>query len=145
LDAIIKWNEGLQFKGSGWSNHGVTIDTDPSHDGLGQGPSPVELLLMSVAGCTGMDVVSILNKMKVKYDRFEIGITGERAEEHPRLYHNMTLVYQIWGADIDEKKFNKAIDLSMNRYCTVSNTLKQGIDINYRYEVNPENEMEVES
>jgi len=139
LDAVVRWtSQGLQGVGSGKSGHGVLLDADPSVHGRDQGARPVELFLISLCGCTGMDVVSILGKMRVAFEQLEVRATGQREDEHPKRFTAIELNYRIWGSTIDEEKLVKAIELSLDRYCPVANTLKQAVELTYRYEVNPE-------
>ncbi len=100
----------------------------------GSGPTPMSLLLMAFGGCTGLDVVSILEKMRVRLDDLEIDVKGERSEEHPKTYESIELVYRIRG-DVDEEKARRAIDLSMDKYCSVGAMLKNSADVTYRVEI----------
>jgi len=140
LDAKVRWAGGLQFVGTGDSGHGVLVDSAPDVGGFDQAARPVELLLVSLCGCTGMDVVSILNKMRVAFDRFEVGAHGTRRQEHPKTFERIDLTYRIWGETIDEDKLVKAIDLSLERYCPVANTLKGVADVSYHFVINPDGE-----
>jgi len=137
LDAIVRWTQGLQFVGNGKSEHGVLIDADPDVGGLDLAARPLELMVLALCGCTAMDVVSVLNKMRVHYTRFEVGAASERANEYPKIFKSIELVYQIWGDDIEEEKLVKAINLSMERYCPIANTLKKTVKLTYRYHINP--------
>ncbi len=138
MDVLVRWeSNSLQGVGVGSSGHGVLIDSaDPAAGGRAQAASPVELLLMSLCGCTGMDVVAILGKMRVGLERLEVGALGVREAEHPRRFTRITLVYRAWGA-VEEAKLTKAIELSLTRYCPVANTLKGSIELDYRFEINP--------
>jgi putative redox protein len=141
MDVVIRWNEGLQFKGNGSSGHEVVLDSSKDVGGLDQAARPVEMMLLSLCGCTGMDVVSVLNKMRVSYDRFEVGVSGQRETDYPKRFTALELNYHIWGSDIDEEKLLKAINLSLDRYCPIANTLKHALDLTFKYEINPENAM----
>jgi len=141
MDVVVRWNEGLQFKGTGSSGHEVVADAACDLGGLDQAARPVELLLVSLCACTGMDVVSILNKMRVPFSRFEVGAVGKRREEYPKSFTDIEMVYRIWGPGVDEDKLRKAVDLSMDRYCTVSNTLKPAVNLTFRYEIDPEDDL----
>lgn len=83
-----------------------------------------------------MDVVSILRKMQVNFTRFEMEIQGERAPEYPKNFTKIQIVYKIWG-DVPEEKVKRAIDLSLEKYCSVSNSLKPKAEISYTYQINP--------
>ncbi len=138
MDAKVRWAGGLQFVGDSDSGHGVLVDSTPDVGGFDQAARPVELLLVALCSCTGMDVVSILHKMRLSFERFEVGAHGTRREEHPKTFERIELVYRLWGEKIDTDKLTKAIDLSLERYCPVANTLKGVAEIAYRYELNPE-------
>ena len=126
------WKDKMAFN-SQLGNHMVRMDTTPEM-GDDSGPSPKQLVLAGLAGCTGMDVVSLLKKMRVDYTGFEIDIETELTEEHPKVFSEITMVYRVFGKDLDEKKVEKAITLSQDRYCGVSAMLKKNSAVNYRIE-----------
>lgn len=113
------------------------VDADPSVGGKNQGPTPKSLMLNALAGCTGMDVVAILNKMQMPFDRFEIKIDGETTDSHPKVFGSIAVVYQFWGSELDEKKIEKACQLSQTKYCGVSATLREVGDVTWKVEINP--------
>ncbi len=132
----VKFVDGMTFIGKGDSNHWVVIDGAETVGGSNAGTRPMELVLVALGGCTGMDVVSILRKKRVKFDKFEIKITGERAEEHPKVYTKVDIEYTIYGKDIKEKDVEQAIELSQSKYCSVSAILKKsGAELNYTYKI----------
>lgn len=131
------WTRGLQFVGESSSGHGVIMDDRKESGGSDVGPSPVELALLGLAGCTGMDVVSILKKKRVAFTRFEVVTEGEVLREPYKHLKRIELVYRIWGDDIREKDLEHAIQLSKNKYCTLSNTLSGRAEIAHRCEINP--------
>lgn len=100
--------------------HNITIDLDPADGGNSTGPRPKALMLVSLAGCTGVDVVMILNKMRVEFSDFSIDIEGELTDTEPKVYHTVKLTYKIKVKKEDESKVEKAVDLSQNKYCGVS-------------------------
>lgn len=126
MEAVLKWVDGLKFIGVPDSGRIITIDKE--------GPTPMELLLLSLGGCTGMDVVSILEKMGVKPIGFEVRIKAERAKEHPRVYTRIELEYLARG-DVPEDKLARAIQLSWERYCSVSAMLRPKVKLEYHYRV----------
>lgn len=132
----VRWTGGMQFVGIPNSGHAVLLDAAKEGGGLDSAPRPTELLLIAQGGCTGMDVVAILRKMKVDFSDFEMEIEGERSEEHPKFIKKIHIVYKIWG-DVPEERFKKAIELSLDKYCSVGNTLKGKAEITYSYEINP--------
>ena len=113
------------------------VDADSSVGGKNQGPTPKALMLNALAGCTGMDVVAILNKMQMPFDHFEIKIDGETTDSHPKVFGSIDLVYQFWGSELDEKKIEKACQLSQTKYCGVSATLREAGEVNWKVELNP--------
>jgi putative redox protein len=135
----VVWNQGLQFVGTSGSGHGIVVDTGPDDGGFGAGPSNIELVLIALCGCTGMDVVSILGKKRVAFEDFEVEGEAEVTAEPPKRFTRIELVYRIWG-DVPESALRQAIELSQEKYCTVSNSLKGQAEVSYRYEINPERE-----
>lgn len=113
------WKQNLQFESDNPSGHKVLIDTSVENGGQNSGLAPKAMMLSSLAGCSGLDVVSILNKMKVEIDDFKITTTGELTEEHPKYYHIVHVVYQFYGKELPQKKLKKAVDLSVEKYCGV--------------------------
>ncbi len=134
----VKKVEGLKLVGESYSGHSVVIDTKKDVGGSGTAPSPMEYLLIALGGCTLMDVISILKKMGVKYDEIEIEVEGKRKEEHPKYFEEVNLNYIIKGENVDIEKVKRAIDLSLEKYCSVSNNLKPKTKINYNIEIKKE-------
>ena len=99
------------------------------------GVSPMEMLLLGAAGCTGIDVISILEKKRKKIDNFQIKVRGLRAKEHPRVYTKIEVVYLLWGQNLDTKSVEQAIELSENKYCSASAMLGAVAQIKSRYEI----------
>jgi putative redox protein len=102
------------------NGHEVLMDTTADDGGDDSGPSPKRLMLASLAGCTGMDIVPILNKMKVSYSDFSIDVDADVTEEHPRIYNRVKITYKIKMAAADRPKMEKAVALSQEKYCGVS-------------------------
>ncbi len=119
--------EGMRFLAE-TDTHSITLESD--YLNVQKAPAPMEAFLMSLGGCTGMDVVAILMKMKQPPRKFEIEIKGERAKEHPKVYTKVYIRYTLWGVDYEKAK--KAVDLSQNKYCPVSAMLRRsGAEIDY--------------
>ncbi|MCS7228619.1 MAG: OsmC family protein [Candidatus Kryptonium sp.] len=139
----VKFVDGMTFIGKGESNHWVVMDSAESVGGTNAGTRPMELVLIALGGCSGMDVVSILKKKRVKFDKFEMKISGERAEEHPKVYTKVDVEYIIYGRGINPKDVEHAIELSQTKYCSVSAILKKsGAQVNYTYKIiQPETEV----
>jgi putative redox protein len=99
------------------------------------GPAPMELLLLSIGGCTLMDVVSILKKKRQRFSRLSVQVTGDRAEEHPKIFTQIHVKYLVTGRGIDAKAVERAIELSQTKYCSVSAMLRQAAQITTSYQV----------
>lgn len=134
----LNWIEGMSFE-SEVNGHKITIDADETVGGENKGPRPKPLMLLSLAGCTGMDVVSILKKMRVELDNFEIEVETEMTEEHPKHYNKINVIYKFWGKDLPLDKLEKAVNLSDERYCGVSAVYKKAIEMTNEIKINPEN------
>ena len=133
--AYLKQVKGITFAGKTNSNHWITMDGPEDYGGSNAGTSPKELLLLSLAGCTASDVVSILQKKRVKLDDFEINISAEMTEDHPKVFTKIDLEYVFYGQDIKAKDVERAIDLSQTTYCGVTAMLKKAMEINHTYKI----------
>lgn len=122
--------DGMAFE-THVDGHHLLYDADQKVGGMDRGPKPKPMLLVSLAGCTGMDVISLLKKMRVDYDDFKIEITGKLTDEHPKYYHEINIKYHVWGNNVDQSKVKKSVDLSQERYCGVSYMLSKAAQINY--------------
>jgi putative redox protein len=129
----INWAKGMAFE-TEMFDHKLVVDADSRFGGEGKGPRPKPLLLLSLAGCTGMDVVSLLDKMRVDIDDFKIIVQAELTDEHPKYYHKIHLIYQFKGHDLNTAKIEKAVNLSQDKYCGVSYMLKKAADITFEIE-----------
>ncbi|ADK80605.1 OsmC family protein [Sediminispirochaeta smaragdinae] len=129
-----EWKGGMAFEAD-VTGHTIVMDADASSGGNDTGSRPKPLLLAALGGCSGMDVVSILKKMQEPLTWFNMEIEGQAAEEHPRYYTEVTIVYQFKKGDgLDEAKVEKAVRLSQERYCGVSAQLSKGAQVNWRIE-----------
>ena len=111
--------------------HHLTADADGSHGGTGYGPSPRSLMLSALSGCTGMDVVAILGKMQMPYDSFALEISATGADQHPHVFTEVHITYLFTGAEVDTTKVEKAVKLSLEKYCPVAATLKHTATITW--------------
>lgn len=137
-EIIVKNVGGITFIGRGKSKHWVAMDGPENFGGSEAATRPMELFLISLAGCTGADVASLLQKMRVNYDKFEIYVDSERAQEHPKTYTKIDLKYKFWGKNLeaDKDKIEKSIDLSQNKYCSISTMIRAAnIPLNHSYEL----------
>ena len=119
------WKQNMLFESDNPSGHKVLIDTSPEHGGENKGLGPKALMLSSLAGCSGLDVVSLLKKMRAEVDDFKMVVHGELTEEHPKYYHKVAVEYHFYGSDLQEDKINKAVKLSIDQYCGVMEMFRQ--------------------
>ena len=129
---------GVTFNGLTNSNHWVPMDGPKEFGGSDAGIRPKELLLLALAGCTGSDVASMLGKMREPLTRFEVHIEADMAEEHPKVYTDIRVIFKLWGDEIKTANVEKAINLSTEKYCAVSAMLKPAVNISESYQINPE-------
>jgi len=129
-ETSAKWQGKMAFQAS-LNGHKFFLDAEEKHGGQNKGVRPKPLLLTSLAGCTGMDVVSILNKMRIKNYEFNIEVKGYLTEEHPKYYHKIDLFFNFKGSALPEDKIKKAIELSQTRYCGVTTMLQKAAQIQY--------------
>jgi len=115
----VKWKDKMAFDAS-VNGHIIPLDADERVGGENHGARPKPLTLVSLGGCTGMDVISILNKMRVQPDDFNVNVSGELTEEHPKYFHKIHIIYTFKGKDLPMEKLEKAINLSQDRYCGVT-------------------------
>ncbi len=132
------WRQGMTFDGTTTTGHHLVIDAIPPN-GSDNGPKPIELLLTALAGCTAMDVLSILQKKREPLVGLEVYVEGVRAQEHPRVYTDIQVVYRVRG-NVNPEAVARAIELSENKYCGVSAMLRPTARITTRYEIEPANE-----
>lgn len=132
-----KWIDGLQMLSEAETGHGLPLASRLNNDEILHGIRPVELILHALAGCSGMDVISILNKMKQPVEKFWIEVEGERANEHPKVFTKIQITYYFQGKGIEPDKVERAIQLSHDKYCSVSAMLKNACEITSSYRINP--------
>jgi len=111
------------------SGHKFVIDADESVGGEDKGPRPKPLMLVALAGCTSMDVVSILKKMRIEFDDFKVYVEGDTTDEHPKYYKEMHVIYEFTGKNLPLEKLQNAVNLSEERYCGVSALYKKVIPV----------------
>jgi putative redox protein len=133
--AFVKQVQGITFVGKTDSNHWITMDGPEDFGGSNAGIRPKELILISLAGCTGSDVASILQKKRVKLDGFEMNITADVAEEHPQVFTKISLEYVFYGKNLPVKEIERAIELSQTKYCSVTAMLQKAMPIEHSYRI----------
>lgn len=135
MKVTVKQSDGLTVIARGESNHWVVLDGSREFGGNEAGTKPVEMLLISLAACTAMDVISLLNKMRVDFNRLEVEVDSEREGEHPKVFKSIHLHYFIYGKNPDEKKIEKAIEKSQTKYCSVTAMLEKAVKITSSYTI----------
>ena len=118
--ATLRLDTGLAFLATSGSGHTVRLDTHAEDGGADSGPSPVELVLMAVGGCAGIDVISILRKMRQDVTDYRVEVRGVRAETHPKVYTALEVVHIVTGHGVSREQAQRAVDLSAGTYCSVS-------------------------
>ncbi|RJQ41161.1 MAG: OsmC family peroxiredoxin [Anaerolineaceae bacterium] len=118
MDAKVIWKEKMSFEGTADSGFKVTLGTIPEVGGDNDGFRPMELLAIGLAGCTAMNVISILNKKKQDVHDFEVRVHADRAEEHPKVFTHLTIEYVVSGKNVDRAAVERAVELSETKYCS---------------------------
>lgn len=124
------WQGGLEFS-IRQDDHKFTIDGSAEHGGQDQGPRPKNLLLTALIGCTGMDAVSILEKMKVKDFELTVKASAETTEKHPKIFKYVKIEFVFTGRDLPRNKIERAVSLSQEKYCGVSEMLRGKVELSY--------------
>jgi len=124
----ISWKDKMAFSAD-VNGHEIMLDAAEKAGGENRGPRPKPLMMTALAGCTGMDVISILKKMRVEVDDFNVIVEGDLTEEHPKQFSKMHVIYEFKGKDLPMEKLKKAVSLSEERYCGVSATYRQAMEL----------------
>ena len=132
MEAKVVWIDGLGFTGIADSGFPIRLDCKKEGGGSDSGIRPVELMALSVAGCTAMDVISILQKKRQQITAFEVQVHAARAEDHPRKFLKMVIEYIITGHDIDPGAVERAVQLSEEKYCSAIATLRGNVEFERR-------------
>ena len=135
MDIKMTWMGKMSFEGIGDSEFVQKIDADVSVGGENSGPRPMELIAMGLAGCTGMDVISILQKKKQPVKDFQVNFHAERATEHPKVFTRAVIEYQVAGRDVDEAALLRAIELSAEKYCPAQAMLGKAFPMQLIYKI----------
>jgi putative redox protein len=130
----MSWLSDLSFEAD-VNGHKLYLDAAAENGGKNMGPRPKPLMMVALAACTGMDVVSLLGKMRVKFDSLNILVEGDLTEEHPKHFEKMKVIYEFTGNDLSMEKLQKAVDLSRERYCGVSENYKASMDLEYEIKI----------
>ena len=138
LTGKITWTDHMAMVAHSGSGHDITLDAASDVGGLDRGPRPKELTLLSLGGCTGMDVISIMQKMQVPFTSFEIDLEADTSKEHPQVFTEIRMIYRTKGEGVLREKVDRAIQLSQDRYCGVTHMLNKTAKIVIISEINGE-------
>ena len=132
----ITWKDGMAFEAE-VDGYKLMLDASEKVGGRNLGPRPKPLMLVALAGCTAMDVISILTKMRIVPDNFDVKVEGDQSEEQPVHFTSMHITYEFWGKNLPEDKLEKAINLSLERYCAVYAVYKKIMPVTYSIVTHP--------
>lgn len=132
----VEWNGKMRFIGMDADGRKLVMDAAEVYGGEGNGIRPMEMFLISLAGCTGIEVGNVMNKMRLSYDRFEISVEAKKAETVPHVFTQVQVHYTICGENISFEKFLKAFEIGAVKYCSVANMVKQACPIIYTCSIN---------
>ena len=135
MNVYLKQLKGSSFVAKGDSNHWVNLDTIEESGGNNAASTPMELILMALAGCGSMDILPILKKKRVDVDDFEVNVSAERSTEHPKVFTKINIEYVFYGKNIQSADVERAIELSYTKYCSVHAMLKTSVEINKNYKI----------
>ncbi|MBN2647947.1 MAG: OsmC family protein [Thiotrichales bacterium] len=136
MTTVVKWaGAGMAFDATASSGHAVRMDAAPEVGGENTGPRPMEMLLMGLGGCTGIDVVMMLQKMEQKIQDVQIEIESERAAEIPKVYTKIHVHFKVIGTDLNPQKVERAVNLSAEKYCSVSKMLEKTAQMTHDFEI----------
>lgn len=135
MDARVTWHGGMTLTGTADTGFTVPMGASEAVGGANDGFRPIELLAVSLAGCTAMDVISIMRKKRQDVVAFEVGVTAERADEHPKVFTQATITYDVTGRDISESALVRSIGLSAKTYCPVQAMLAKATPLRLTYRI----------
>ena len=132
---MAEWKDGIHFESNAPGGL-LPLDGAEESGGQGKGLRPKALMLSAIAGCTGIDVVMVLNKMRVPYQTFHVEVNGELTDEHPKMYHAVHIIYHFKAENPDMEKFTKAVTLSFEKYCGVIAMFKKFATVTMEIKMN---------
>lgn len=133
----VNWDQEMAFTAS-VNGFEIKLDATPEHGGQGQGPTPKPLLLVALAGCTGMDIASLAKKMRVEIQKLNIEVEAQKSQEMPVVYTQMTIIYRFTAKESDREKIIKMVTMSQERYCGVAAMLSKAAEVDFKIELNGE-------
>ena len=138
LTGSVTWLDQMAMVATSGSGHEIVLDAAAAHGGEDRGARPKELTLLSLGGCTGMDVLAIMRKMQVPFTRFSIDLEADTSDEHPQVFTEIRLIYRTEGEGVLREKVDRAIELSQERYCGVTHMLNKTAKLVIVSEINGE-------
>jgi putative redox protein len=135
MKAIVNWKHGLTFVGSADSGHSIQMDAGRSVGGGNNGVRPMEMIAIALAGCAGMDVISILQKKRQHVTAFDVQMHADHSPDYPRVFTRAVITYVVVGIGIQEEAVLRSIELSATKYCPVHAMLEQAFPIDVHYEI----------
>lgn len=135
LSGAVEWRGGMAFEATSGTGFSLTLDSSPELWGSNRGPQPMEMLLLSLAGCTGMSVVSVLRSMRSDVTGYAVRVHGERAETYPKVFTKIAVEHRLRGRDLRPSAVKRAIDLAATKYCAVAAMLGETADIAETWQV----------
>jgi putative redox protein len=139
MDAKVEWKRGLSFEGIADSGFSLPLGTSKQEGGEEDGFRPMELLLIGLAGCTSMDVISIMKKKQQDVTKFEVKVHADRAPEHPKVFTHIEMEYVLTGRNLDPVAASRSIELSETKYCPAMAMLRKAVDIHTKITLLPGN------
>lgn len=140
MKATLNWKQGMTFLGSADSGHVIQMDAGHSVGGSNNGVRPMEMIALGLAGCTGMDVISILQKKRQHVTQFDVQIHADRSADYPKVFTRAIITFVVVGKSIDEDAVLRSIELSATKYCPVHAMLEQAFPIDMQYEIYEDHE-----
>ena len=135
MKAVVKWLDNMSFVGESESGHSVVMDGPPDSGGRNLGVRPMEMVLLGMGGCTAFDVILILQRQRQGITDCHVELSAERAEEVPKVFTKIHVHYVVKGKDLNEKKVARAIDMTAEKYCSVSIMLAQSVEVSHDFEI----------
>lgn len=135
MKARVKWLDHMSLIGESDSGHSVVMDSSPDHGGRNLGVRPMEMVLLGLGGCSAIDVLSILKKARQDVVDCEVLLDADRADSVPAVFTKIKLIYRVTGRDLSDQQVKKAVDLSMEKYCSVTKMLESTVAIEYAIEM----------
>jgi len=135
MKATVQWKENMTFLGMPDSGFPVQLDADSSFGGTNNGVRPMEMIALGLAGCTGMDVISVLQKKRQRVTQFEVRVNAPRSADHPKVFTRALITYVVTGTNVEEMAVLRSIELSILKYCPVQVMLAQAFPMELHYEI----------